>query len=247
MMRRRALLAAGAAGLALVLTGCGGDDGRGKRAAAGPRPLTTSEAELMSTVRFLNYQRVRGQIHATVPAAGRTLRITGRVDWTTHTGYAQVLVPGQPQNILVRWDLRTAYVHPDSTGRLPATPPRSGWQHRPLDPRANPVDAVLLLALSLGTDRPENAQLLRQGGASWLRSERLNGTPVTVIAGPKPPDSGDTAPPAPGTASGSAERRTRYWIDADGRLHRFAALVAGGKWATLDFPHGEAAPIPTVR
>ncbi|MFI1963055.1 hypothetical protein ACH429_02745 [Streptomyces pathocidini] len=246
-MRRRALLATGAAGLALVLAGCGGDDGRGKQSAAGPRPLTPSEADLMSTVRFLNYQRVRGRIHATVPAAGRTVQLTGRVDWTTRTGYAQVRVPGQGQNLLVRWDLRTAYLHPDTNGQLSAAPPRSGWQRRPLAPRANPIDAVLLLALSLGADRPENAQLLRQGGASWLRSERLNGTPVTVIAGPQPPDSGDTAPPAPRTFTGSTERRTRYWIDADGLLHRFAALVAGGKWATLDFPHGDAAPIPTVR
>ncbi|WP_329149428.1 hypothetical protein OIU91_23040 [Streptomyces sp. NBC_01456] len=246
-MRRRDLLATGAAGLALVLTACGGGDGRGERAAGGPRPLTTSEAELLSTVRFLNYQRVRGQIRAAVPAAGRTVQLTGRVDWNTHTGYARVLVPGQRQNILVRWDVRSAWLHPTANGRLPARPPRSGWQHRPLDPRTNPIDAVLLLALSLGTDRPENAQLLRQGGASRLRSERLNGTPVTVIAGPRPPDSRDTAPPAPGTATGSDERRTRYWIDADGRLHRFAALVAGGKWATLDFPQGDAAPVPTVR
>ncbi|AGP56337.1 hypothetical protein [Streptomyces rapamycinicus] len=246
-MRRRDLLATGAAGLALVLTACDGGDGRGERAERAPRPLTASEAELLSTVRFLNYQRVRGRIRAAVPAAGRTVQLTGRVDWNTHTGYARVLVPGQRQNVLVRWDVRTAWLHPTANVQPPAKPPRSDWQHRPLDPHASPIDAVLLLALSLGTDRPENAQLLRQGGAIRLRSERLNGIPVTVIAGPKPPDSGHTAPPAPGTATGSDERRTRYWIDADGRLHRFAALVTGGKWATLDFPQGDAEPIPTIR
>ncbi|MFC5721025.1 hypothetical protein ACFP1Z_12690 [Streptomyces gamaensis] len=237
MIRRRALLGAGAAGLALVLTACAGDE----RPATGPRPLTVDEAELLSTVRFLNHQRTRSIVRATIPAAGRTLKLDGRVDWSAHSGYAQVHVPDRQENTLVRWDLGTASTRPAERAELPDPPPPSGWQQRPLDPRTDPVDAVLLLVLGLSADRPENAQLLRQGGASRLGEENIDGTPVTVFSGPRPPDSTGSAQDA-----APSERRTRYWVDADGRLCRFAALVTGGKWATVDFPQGDAAPVPTV-
>jgi len=73
-------------------------------------------------------------------------------------------------------------------------------------------DLLLTLLLSLGTDRPENALLLRQGSAEFLRHDEVDGVRVTVMSGPRP-------------AQDTQESKTRYWVDADGDLRRFEAYL----------------------
>jgi len=75
--------------------------------------------------------------------------------------------------------------------------------------------------VSLSNDRPENAQLLRQDGATWLRQDRVGEVPVDVMTGP--------------VRDGRAESSFRYWVDADGRLLRLEARLDGQHWSTFNF------------
>jgi hypothetical protein len=220
-------------GVLSLLGGCFAEGSGGSREAA--RPLTVEEAERLSLFRFVNYQRGRGAVEATVPSGGRHFRLTARVDWISHSGYGHVDVEGQPR-FLVRWNLATITVRPGWSGDLPEPPPADGWTARPIDAKRNPIDATLLLVLNLGADRPENAQLLRQSDARWLGVDRIGEVPVMVVAGP-------SRTPGNGTAGG----RIRYWVDPDAMLRRISApLGTTGATVTLDLPEHPVPPVPPL-
>ena len=96
---------------------------------------------------------------------------------------------------------------------------------------------MLLLLLELGSDRPDNAQLLLQSDAQWLRADTDDGVPVDVFAGPSAPVvSGETAAgPNPG--------RLRYWVDGTGRLLRFEVDLPTGM-VSVGLNHSGFAPFP---
>ncbi|WP_327325109.1 hypothetical protein OG735_23320 [Streptomyces sp. NBC_01210] len=211
-------------------TGPAADRPAGDRAA-----LTEQQAELLALTRFTNYRSAAGTVSATIPVPGRTLRLDGRLDWRAHTGYAELRdeTPGAPTHWrhLLRWNRTTVSARFNWTGPRPDKPPADGWSERRLEPRSATVDSTLLLLLSLGSDRPENAQLLVRSSAHVLGHEKISGVPVTVFSGPGTADApAPAAPSAPGTPG-----RTRYWVDADGGLRRFAARLGGsGTWMTAD-------------
>jgi hypothetical protein len=94
-----------------------------------------------------------------------------------------------------------------------------------LDPSTSTFDTVLGLLLHLGQDRPDNAQLLQQSDAQWLRADAVGGTPVDVIRGPSSAAASATASPKP---SGAASTTcVVYWIDSRGRLLRLDAMLPG--------------------
>ncbi|MFF4751537.1 hypothetical protein ACWD5R_05155 [Streptomyces sp. NPDC002514] len=197
--------------------------------------LTTPQAELLALTRFTNYRRGATQVTADIPVQGRIARLTGRLDWRHGAGLAILQGNGgflEHGRHLLRWDRTTVSVQRNWTEPLPTHPPRDGWIQRALTTRASTIDTTLLLLLDLAADRPDNAQLLLHSGARRVGHEKVAGVPVTVFTGPS------SATPQ-GTASGAARTgpgRTRYWIDADGRLRRFSARLGGGtEWlvATL--------------
>jgi len=81
----------------------------------------------------------------------------------------------------------------------------SGWQSVPLE--SGPSTA-LAVVFALGSDRPENAQLLRQSDARYLGTADLDGEILHVFRAP--------------SADGSGAR-TRLWVDDEGRLRRLDA------------------------
>jgi hypothetical protein len=90
----------------------------------------------------------------------------------------------------------------------------------------------LLIALSLGSDRPDNAELLPQNGAAWAGQDQVSGHQVDVMTGP-------AARGRPGT-----EGNVRYWIDPDGTMHRVQADVASEPQPVIiDFDTREYVPV----
>ncbi|GAA2998364.1 hypothetical protein [Actinokineospora diospyrosa] len=183
-----------------------------------PRPLTAEEANRLAITRFLNYQAGGRSVTITVPNTSGGLVITGSVDYRDHLGYGVVRGKGRDTSSdgLIQWTTTEVFVHPmtDSLAEPPVAPPGSGWHRRPLNTSGSSLDSALLIALSLGNDRPDNAELLPQNGAMWVRGDQVSGRTVDVMAGP-------AARAKPGTAG-----NVRYWVDADSALHRVEADVA---------------------
>ncbi|MFD9225841.1 hypothetical protein ACFWDI_38870 [Streptomyces sp. NPDC060064] len=238
---RRAPQAAPACGLALTLlvllggTACTRQQPPAPAPAAAVPALTTGQAELLALTRFTNYRRGTAEVTADIPAQGHPARLTGRLDWRHFTGLAVLQgnggVLGHGRHLL-RWDRATVSVRHDWTSALPATPPHDGWARRPLTARASTIDTTLLLLLNLAADRPDNPQLLAHSGARRLGQEEAGGVTVTVFAGPS-----GAVPEAASPQAARPPGRTRYWIDADGRLRRFSARLSNGtQWLVADFP-----------
>lgn len=189
-----------------------GDSGGG-----GPRPLTTDEANRLAITRFRNYQSQGRTVTITVPGTAGELTVTGSVDYRRKVGYGVVHGTGRGESSdgLIQWTPTSVHVRPmtDAPALAPASPPRSGWYDRPLLSSGSALDTSLSIALGLGGDRPDNAELLPQNGAAWWGRERLDGRWVDVMAGPSSPDRSGTA------------GNVRYWIDSDGTMYRVRVRV----------------------
>jgi hypothetical protein len=135
---------------------------------------------------------------------------------------------------------------PDSDGNPPLpilNPADQAWLSHPLDASTSRLDALLISLGGLANDRPDNPVLIQQAGALWLRTDTIDGTPVTVFAAP-PSDQ----PAGPSSAPITAETSPlRLWVDAAGLLRR-AEMKIGGDWTTADFPAvpGATAPVLTL-
>jgi type II secretory pathway pseudopilin PulG len=184
----------------------------------GPRALTSDEANRLAITRFRNYQAGGRAVTITVPSAGGGLVITGSVDYRAKLGYGVVHGSGRDTSSdgLVQWTASTVLVHPmaNAPAAAPATPPGSGWFSRPLQSAGSSLDSALAIALSLGSDRPDNAELLPQNGATWVGQDEVAGHQVDVLTGPR-------TRAVTGTAGD-----VRYWIGSDGTAYRVRARVA---------------------
>ncbi|MFJ7779430.1 hypothetical protein [Streptomyces yangpuensis] len=201
------------------------------------RPLTAAEADRAALARFTTYRRGTGNVTMTIPYRGTTVTLTGRVDWRRHLGYAEVSSGGTlTARELIQWNRHTVVTLPRWSGGLPEHPPARGWQPHRITPHASALDAALLLLMGLGSDRPDNAQLLARSSARWIKDDHIGTTPVTVFAGPGSPGA-PSGPDKPGN--------TRYWIDGEGNLLRFDARAAGEtRWMTAELPPAGATPLP---
>jgi len=204
-----------------LLGACAGGEG------TGPRPLTQEEAERLGVVRFRNYDLGVRTLDATVPATpdAPAVRLTGWADLATHSGVA-VAAEG-PASVavvtgMVAWaadDVARLGVHGAPAGAapgdLPPLPvPADGWAVGPVTSDGSGLVEVVRLLQQLGADRPENASLLQQSDAAWLRSDDVDGTPVDVVVGPSPLGAGGAPTSLP------VEARLRYWLDATGTALR---------------------------
>ncbi|WP_020664802.1 hypothetical protein [Amycolatopsis benzoatilytica] len=204
----------------LVLAGCGAPE---------PRALSTSEAERLALVRFTNYTGKNARFTGSIPSSGGALRLTGRVDFVGHVGYAAMRTDGRNDVTsagLLQWNLSgLAFLSNPATA--PVDPPPTGdWQVRPFAKTGSELDGALRLLVNLAADRPDNALLLQQSSARWLRTDIIDGATVDVFEGPQ--QAGRT-PSADGA-------RVRYWVDADGKLKRLEARLGDEQqFATFDF------------
>jgi len=221
------LLLAGLA-TAVLLAGCS--------AAPEPHALTEEQADLLAVVRFTTYTGGVTGFHGTVASPAGTLVLTGRVDYARSVGYGFLRTEpdaGYGSSGPVEWTPRALVFL--AGGPDAAAPPGGQWQLRPLQPAGSELDAALALLLGLASDRPDNAQLLRQSDARWLRTDTVGGEPADVFEGPR----------APGAGAGG-RGRLRYWVDGAARLRRVEAWIgAAERPATFDFTPG-GAEFPTL-
>ncbi|GAA2806230.1 hypothetical protein [Crossiella cryophila] len=205
-----------------------------------PRSLSSAEAERLALVRFINYESRTATVRAAVPSAAGVLVLDGRVDFVEHIGYAAMRTEGRADASsagLLQWNPEVLAFRA-GTGQVAADPvPGNGWQVRPIQRAGNDLDTALNLLVNLAADRPDNAQLLQQSSARWLRADKVGDTVVDVFEGPQQPGK-------------EATGRLRYWVAGDGRLHRLEARIGTSEQSALiDFRPNAApiTPIPAIR
>ncbi len=216
------------------LAACSGDPAPAEQ----PRPVTTAESQLLATVRFNNFDVGSRPFRTELTEKGVDLHLQGSIDYGSHLGYG--LVTGSFASQALLWNGKTVGVHdspPDASGNpvLPILDPDDqAWVSHPLDASSSRLDALLIVLGGLGSDRPDNPILLQQAGAMWLRTDTVDGTPVTVFAGPP------TDKPLDGTTKVTADTSPlRLWVDAAALLRR-AEVRLGSDWVTVDFPDAQA-------
>nr|WP_319688626.1 hypothetical protein [Streptomyces sp. ME19-01-6] len=199
-------------------------------APTGPRALTSDEANRLAVTRFRNYEAGGRAVTINVPGTAGGLTITGSVDYRGKVGYGVVHGAGRDTSSdgLIQWTATTVFVHPmtNTPAKAPARPPGSGWYSRPLQGTGSSLDSSLAIALKLGSDRPDNAELLPQNGAAWVGEDRLDGHQVDIMTGPRAARATTgtaSAVPTSGTAGADA---VRYWIGSDGTMYRVRVGVA---------------------
>lgn len=206
---------------------------------AGRRALTPDEVNRLAITRFLNYQAGGRAVRVSVPGTAGGLTVTGSVDYRARVGYGVVRGTGRDTSSdgLIEWTAATVLVHPlaNAPAAAPAEPPASGWYGRPLRTAGSALDSALAIALGLGSDRPDNAELLPQNGAAWLGRDRVRGHRVDIMAGPRARAGAGT----PGTV--------RYWIASDGTMDRVQAGVASEpRPVVIDFDTQAYVPVRPV-
>ncbi|WP_055531554.1 hypothetical protein [Streptomyces graminilatus] len=225
------VLAAGAC-IGVLLTGGGG---------SGPRPLSADEAQRLALARFRTYRISPSEITVHAASGDGTAVVRAVVDHRRHrgVGWYDVTGAGRPDGGLLAWD-RSGLAVADGSPAAPADALRaagrvkaSAWTRRPFG--AAPLDTALKLALSLGADRPDNAQLLAQAGPLRLRDERLDGRRYDVFSGPRPRPNASVAPAGPrGDRSPLS-----YWVGDKGDLRRVRVDLGRGQGISLDLGGGQ--------
>ncbi|WP_228554777.1 hypothetical protein [Catenulispora pinisilvae] len=205
------------------------------------RVLTSEEANRLAITRFRNYETGGRAVTITVPGTAGDLVITGSVDYRAKLGYGVVHGTGRDTSSdgLIEWTATSVLVDPMPSvpATAPAAPPNTGWYSRQLQQTGSSLDSSLAIALNLGSDRPDNAQLLPQNGAMWVGQDNVAGHQVTVMTGP-------TAQ----SGSGSGLTGTvRYWVGQDGTMYRVQAAVASSTQpAVIEFDTQKYAPVPAI-
>ncbi|PVE76886.1 hypothetical protein DC432_05665 [Microbacterium testaceum] len=202
-------------------------------------PVSAEQSELLAAARFRNFDAGTRAVRVDLDDSGTTLHLEGWFDYATLTGYAALSADDRP-NALLLWDASAISAHAPVATDAAAPPPLpvpdavplgDSWQSSPLSATHSRLHTVLQVIASLGSDRPDNPLLLRQGGALALGQETLDDAPVTVFAGPlsdNPLPAGQTVDPEAAT--------TRFWLDDQGVMRRAAVRLGGsGSWIDIDF------------
>lgn len=174
---------------ALVLTGCSSglsEDGS---------PLTIEQSEVLGQVRFRLASQGDGVIEVTAGAADAVDHVTARLTLDFDDGLAWGEMLRGPEGIAISEKVAfTPDIYYVDTG--------AGWQ------RAAAPTPLLDVVFGLGSDRPENAQLLRQSDARYLGTAEDGSRELHVYRAP---------------SAGTEQARTRLWVDEDGSLRRLDA------------------------
>ncbi|GGR92126.1 hypothetical protein GCM10010269_34140 [Streptomyces humidus] len=208
----------------------------GGSGSSGPRALTSDEANRLAITRFRNYEAHGRAVTITVPGTVGELIVTGSVDYRGEIGYGVVHGTGRDTSSdgLIQWTADSVFVHPmaNAPAHAPTSPPGSGWYSRALQSSGNSLDSSLFIALRLGSDRPDNAELLPQNGAAWWGRDQVDGHPVDVMTGPSSRDRSGTA------------GNVRYWVGPDGTMYRVRAGVGSASQpVVIDFDTQKYVPV----
>jgi len=223
---RRSLLVGAALLPVLTTLGCGGDETEDEPADR-PRALTGDEAQLLAITRFRLYQDQTVPVRMDFPGEEKA-SVEATLDLRAGRGWGQARWDGAER--LIGWSTAVVTTAPMPERGQPA-PDQAEWTTRAVSTGVA-RDIFLLLALNLGSDRPENPALIQQGSARFLRHDEVDGTAVSVFSGPRPASEGSDA-------TGS---RTRYWVDAEGGLRRFEAYLGAADDSFVTLTRVEAVP-----
>lgn len=238
-LRRTGRAALLAAWLLIGTTACGAGDAA--------RPLTQEEAQRLALARLTVYESGPAAVRLRVPTADAEVSVEAVVDYAAHRASGSYSALGHEGR--VAWDQATVSVAPGAVSagqeRAVARPgAATRWSRRPYT--RDPLDRALRLVLALGSDRPENAQLLAQSGPKWLGEKRIRGRVYTLFAGPRParvPEGLGAHTPNSDKPSGASP--VTYWVDATGALGRVEAQMASGEEPmTVDFTGRHRSPLP---
>jgi len=198
---------------------------------AAPQPLTLIQAQLLAVVRFNNFdQKIRAVQITVLGTAPATL--TGWVDFSTSQGYGLLKEKGATatgDSALITWTGNQIRAKGTLDVAVAPLPMPTSWDYTgSLDRAASSLTNVLVLLLALGSDRPENPELLKQSDARYLRADKVGKSAVSVFSGP----SSDST-----TRVVSAEDIIRYWVDSSGTLLRLQVRASASStiWSTVDF------------
>lgn len=240
------------------------------------RPLSASEAQRLAGMRARNFQDGRVGVRATVGKPGAEVKLAGWIDWRRSLAYlaATAPAPGPDDGLLqaVPGIIATRPGRADG-GLPPASPPAKDWRVRPstaTSAHPAPIDSFVALLFAIASDKPDEAELLARSESRWLGTDRVAGRTVDVLLGPavppqpKPtvtasataaasvsappkPDAAGPASPTPGPHSLAAMGgAVRYWLDGDGRLHRFEALLTKDLPVKVDLTRGDGPEIVPI-
>jgi hypothetical protein len=206
---------------------------------AARRALTANEVNRLAITRFRNYQAEGRAVTITVPSTAGGLLVTGSIDYRAKLGYGVVHGTGRDTSSdgLIEWTATTVLVHPtaNTSAVAPASPPESGWYGRPLQTSGSALDSALDIALGLGSDRPDNVELLSQNGAAWVGEDRLHSHRVDIMIGPH------------ARADTGTSGTVRYWIGSDGTMYRVQAGVGSeSQPVVVDFDTQRYLPVRPV-
>lgn len=158
-------------------------------------PLTLEQSEALGQVRFQLASAGDGVIDLTAGAADSADHVSATLTLDFDDGLAWGEVTRGPEGIAVSEQVAfTPDVYLVDDG--------SGWK------QATVPTPLLDVVFALGSDRPENAQLLRQSDARYLGTAEDDGRTLQVFRAP--------------SADGE-QARTRLWVDDEGTLRRLDA------------------------
>jgi|GEM_PF-1656177 len=223
-LSRRAVLAGAVAGLAgLALAGC-----RSGLSADG-EPLTIAQSERLAAARFQLASNGPFVATVTTGATDDVARTSAQLTCDPSAHRAWGVYSRGPVGLEERVDI--------ALGASAVAIRRSGEDWTPV---AQPTPGILSLGVlfSLTTDRPENAQLLRQSDARYLGSQELDGRTLDVYRMPSASTDGaagaaGAGSPAPSAAGAAPGGRSRLWLDGDGRIRRLDDGRENGLVATI--------------
>lgn len=203
-----------------------------------PRQVTAREAAVLAAMRQRNRALGGGEITLNVPMlpAG-ALRAEGWIDWRSTVAY--FLAQEEEQGYLMRVNRTGVAVQKAKKGaeKAPLPPAKKGWEVIPWARRGDALggldlDMLVNEALAVSSSGRDDAKKLRKV-ARWLRTDTLDGKPVTVYEIPKVADVGG--------ARGQAT--IRYWVDRSGALRRLELRTRIGAYGQLDIKPGRVPKI----
>ena len=178
------------------------------------QPLTSEQAATLADALYLNYQD-KGALftaNAAWTSLGRTISLSGEVDWTTTTGHALVRSTGAETGLTEVWWNGDTIV--EYWPMLANIAPSLGYADakfvsRTLDPERRLTDRVISVVNSLAAAERENALLIQQKpGSEFVRTDELQNQPVEVLR---------------------YGMRNMYWIELDSnRMVRFDGNAESG-------------------
>ncbi|MEU8890841.1 hypothetical protein [Streptomyces sp. NPDC048442] len=200
-----------------------------------PRPLRTEEAEQLAVSRFSLYEKSPLEVVAWAPMGSGTVEVRAVIDYRAHRAVGTYTAGGSRG--LLAWDatgLAAAKATATSAAGAAAAAGRlesRAWSPRPYS--GDPLDVVLRVAMGLGTDRPDNPQLLAQQGAQYLGRDQWNDADYSLYSGPRPAatrkgpnaapqEAGRTAP----AGSPGARSPFTYWVNDRSGLGRVEIRAA---------------------